>query len=327
LGNVQASSDRLIAESPLIQQVVGVIETVASSDVPVLLIGESGAGKGVLARHIHRSGQNADGPFVKINCAALPRDLLESELFGYERGAFTGAVARKPGHFEQAADGTILLDEIGALHLDLQAKLLHVLDDGWYRRVGGVKDLPVRARIVAATNESLEHAVARGDFRADLYFRLAVVWVEVPPLRERPEDIVALANHFFAAYGERYGGPTEIPSAEVLETMLDYSWPGNVRELKNFVQRCVLFPDRRHNLGSVQRPPAAAASEESTGAPSSLLDIGAAAAERAERRAALRVLEKTGWNRKAAAKELNVSYKTLLNKLSKWEVEGDREDQ
>jgi len=317
----RGSSDRFIAASQLITHVREIVDRVANSDVPVLLIGESGVGKGVLARYLHQSGRFADGPFVKINCAALPRDLLESELFGHERGAFTGAVARKPGRFEQAAGGTILLDEIGELPLDLQAKLLHVLDDNSFSRVGGTVDLPVKARIVAATNKSLEQSVANRTFRDDLYFRLAVVWIEVPPLRTRPEDIVALAEHFYAEYGGKYEVETGdgLPG-ELLEAMLGYDWPGNVRELKNFVQRCVLFPDRQQKLGTLararnQQP----RQDEVLRDGGSLLDIGAAAADRAERQAAMNVLQETGWNRKAAAERLNVSYKTLLNKLQKWE--------
>jgi transcriptional regulator with PAS, ATPase and Fis domain len=312
--------DRFITASQLIHQVREIVERVASNDVPVLLIGESGVGKGVLARYLHTTGRFADGPFVKVNCAALPRDLLESELFGHERGAFTGAVARKPGRFEQAAGGTILLDEIGELPLDLQAKLLHVLDDASFTRVGGTKELTLDARIVAATNKSLEQAVAKGTFRDDLYFRLAVVWVEVPPLRKRPEDIVALAEHFFAQYGGKYGVETDgDPTAELLNAMVEYDWPGNVRELKNFVQRCVLFPDQRQNLNELRRPRHQISREVEVEDGASLLDIGAAAADRAERQAALTALKETAWNRKAAAKRLKVSYKTLLNKLHKWE--------
>ena len=319
----RSGGDGLIAASPLMSQICNLVERVADSDVPVLLIGESGSGKGILARHLHESGRFGEGPFVKVNCAALPRDLLESELFGHERGAFTGAVARRPGRFEQAAGGTILLDEIGELPLDLQAKLLHVLDDNSYTRVGGTTEIPVKARVVAATNKALEKSVAEGKFRDDLYFRLAVVWIEVPPLRKRPEDVTALAEHFFDEYGERYDvdGSTGL-SDDLLQRMLEYDWPGNVRELKNFVQRCVLFPNQRQNLSAPRRPQRALDrvvdyAEHEKGA--SLLDIGAAAADRAEKEAALAALGETGWNRKAAAKQLNVSYKTLLNKLQKWE--------
>jgi len=315
------------------REVFEVATRVAQSDVPVLLIGESGAGKGVVARFVHDRGAFSDGPFVKVNCASLPRDLLESELFGHERGAFTGAVARKPGRFEQAAGGTILLDEIGELALDLQAKLLHVLDDNAFMRVGGTEQIPLNARVIAATNKALERAVAHDEFRDDLYFRLAVVWIEVPPLRKRPEDVIALARHFFEYCSAKYQSEGVEPDGELLERMLDYDWPGNVRELKNFVQRCVLFPDLARGSGWLrgQRPHAFdRAQDVADESDLSLLDIGAAAAEDAERKAALATLEQTGWNRKAAARQLNVSYKTLLNKLQKWAIDkggvADRED-
>ncbi len=318
------SGDRFIAASPLINQVREISARVANKDVPVLLIGESGTGKGLVARYLHTNGRYPDGPFVKVNCAALPRDLLESELFGHERGAFTGAVTRKLGRFELAAEGTILLDEIGELALDLQAKLLHVLDDHAFCRVGGTTEIPLRARIVAATNKPLEKAVAMGEFRDDLFFRLAVVWIEVAPLRKRPEDIVALAEHFFEKYADKYEVDRQGIPSDLLKAMVEYDWPGNVRELKNFVQRYVLFSDLDPGLTELRRRrshPAIDSDHPSEG--SSLLDIGAAAADRAEKRAALMALEETAWNRKAAAKRLNVSYKTLLNKLHKWE-QADR---
>lgn len=313
------SLDRFIGASRLINEVRAVAKRVADKDVPVLLIGESGVGKGLVARYLHTESQRAEGPFVKINCAALPRDLLESELFGHERGAFTGAVARKPGRFEQGAGGTILLDEIGDLALDLQAKLLHVLDDHTFCRVGGTTEIPLQARIVAATNKPLERAVAMGEFRDDLYFRLAVVWIEVPPLRKRPEDIIELSHHFFEKYADKYEVDHEGPSTQLLQAMVDYDWPGNVRELKNFVQRCVLFPEVNMALTELRRPRSFTRESEQPARGSSLLDIGAAAADRAEKKAAFLVLEETGWNRKAAAARLNISYKTLLNKLQKWE--------
>jgi len=321
--------DRFLAVSQAMCDVRAVASRVAPKDVPVLLIGESGSGKGILARSLHDDSCNADGPFVKVNCAALPRDLLESELFGHEKGAFTGAVTRRPGRFEQAAGGTIFLDEIGELSPDLQAKLLHVLDDHTFHRVGGSEELSLEARIVAATNKPLERAVSLGDFRDDLYFRLAVVWIEVPPLRRRPEDVVMLARHFFEVYSKKYEIGSEEISEELMEAMLHYDWPGNVRELKNFVQRCVLFSDLDTGLTELRRGRLMHRAEEEEQhvepASASLLDIGAAAAEQAEKRAAFLALEETNWNRKAAAKRLNISYKTLLNKLNKWDQSDDSE--
>ncbi len=317
--------NRLLAASGPMVQAQQLAERVAPKDVPVLVIGESGSGKGMLARYLHDHSKNPDGPFVKVNCAALPRELLESELFGHEKGSFTGAASRKPGRFEQATGGTIFLDEIGELAPSLQAKLLHVLDDNTFRRVGGTEDLYLQARVIAATNKPLERAVANGEFRDDLYFRLAVVWIEVPPLRRRPEDIVMLSSHFFGVYSRKYEASLEEFPNDLMEAMLEYEWPGNVRELKNFVQRYVLLGDpdaARKELRRGVRERLASSMEAPRTASTSLLDIGAAAAEQAEKEMAFSALEATNWNRKAAAKKLNVSYKTLLNKLNKWDLEG-----
>jgi transcriptional regulator with GAF, ATPase, and Fis domain len=211
--------------------------------VPVLLLGESGTGKEVIAREIHQKSRRRGRPFIKVNCAALPAELLESELFGHERGAFTGATAEKPGKFELADQGTLFLDEIGEMAVRLQAKLLQVLQDEEFFRVGGKKSVRVDSRVVVATNRDLEREIQLGNFREDLYYRLNVVAIRLPPLRERKEDIVPLVDHFMKKYGRKYkNGLAELPQ-EVLKAFIDYDWPGNVRELENMVRRLVVLKD------------------------------------------------------------------------------------
>ncbi|SEM70547.1 two component, sigma54 specific, transcriptional regulator, Fis family [Stigmatella aurantiaca] len=231
----------IISTSPAMRRARALVERIADTDVPVLLLGESGTGKEVIAREIHARSQRRNKPFIKVNCAALPGELLESELFGHERGAFTGATAEKPGKFELADQGTIFLDEIGEMAIRLQAKLLQVLQDEEFFRVGGKKSVRVDSRVVVATNRDLEKEIALGNFREDLYYRLNVVAIRLPALRERMEDVVPLTDHFLKKYGRNYiQGVSELPS-EVLRAFTEYEWPGNVRELENMVRRlCVL---------------------------------------------------------------------------------------
>ncbi|HYH98322.1 sigma-54 dependent transcriptional regulator [Hyalangium sp.] len=231
----------LISTSPSMRRARALVERIADTDVPVLLLGESGTGKEVIAREIHARSERRSRPFIKVNCAALPGELLESELFGHERGAFTGATAEKPGKFELADQGTIFLDEIGEMAIRLQAKLLQVLQDEEFFRVGGKKSVRVDSRVVVATNRDLEKEIALGNFREDLYYRLNVVAIRLPPLRERMEDVVPLTDHFLKKYGRNYiHGISELPG-EVLRAFTEYDWPGNVRELENMVRRlCVL---------------------------------------------------------------------------------------
>jgi transcriptional regulator with PAS, ATPase and Fis domain len=294
----------------------------------VLITGESGVGKEVLARFIHARSDRQDGPFVKVNCAALPQDLLESELFGYERGAFSGALRDKPGKFELAHRGSILLDEIGEMSPHLQAKLLHVLQDGEYSRLGARRSLSADARVLATTNARLTEAVAAGRFREDLYFRLDVIRIEIPPLRERRQDIPLLCEHFLRLYADKYKSPVRQLPADVLEAFMAHDWPGNVRELENAVRRYLILPSLKGSLAARAEaaPPAAkgrapaASTPPPTATPSpSLRAVGARAAEEAERQLVQRVLEDTRWNRREASRRLKISYKALLNKLKKWE--------
>jgi two-component system response regulator AtoC len=307
-----------VSVSTAMRKVFEMVDRIADADVPVLIRGESGVGKEVVARAIHARSQRSSKTFVKINCAALPSELLESELFGHERGAFTGAHAEKPGKFELADGGTIFLDELGEMHISLQAKLLQVLQDEEFYRVGGKKPIRVDARVVVATNRELEQEIEKGQFREDLYYRLNVVSVRVPPLRERKEDIPPLVQHFAAKYGNRYGSPPEI-RAEVIARFLQHGWPGNVRELENMVRRLVVLGDENAVLdelgvralakGDAAAPPAIELPEDG------LKAIARRAAMAAEREAIEQTLRLTGWNKRKAALRLKISYKALLYKI------------
>jgi transcriptional regulator with PAS, ATPase and Fis domain len=274
-----------------------------------------------LAQYIHKESNRGSCPFIKVNCAAVPSELLESELFGYDRGAFTGAMRDKPGKFELAGRGTILLDEIGEMSPLLQAKLLHVLQDGECYRLGGTKPVQTEARVLASTNCCLEEAVQKGNFRLDLFYRLNVIRMEIPPLRARPSDIPVLAEEFMAKYSARYArAPLSLPP-ELMEAFYRYSWPGNVRQLENTIRRFIVLPDVELACAELARTGTSLA-EGGDPASSSLREQSALAAEQAERRMVMKALDEVNWNRKAAAKRLGICYKSLLNKLRRWEVPG-----
>ena len=242
----QFSFEQIIGESPAVRRMTALARKVAESEVSsVLLQGESGTGKDLVAKAIHYASRRAEAPFVAINCAALPANLIESELFGYERGAFTDAKARKEGLFEQAEGGTLFLDEIGELEIGLQAKLLRVLEEGAFRRVGGLKDIPLDVRVVAASNRDLKAESEAGRFRLDLYYRLSVIQIDVPPLRERGDDILLLAAHYIETLGERLKLRRKVSglSQEVVEAFRGYAWPGNVREMRNLIERALILED------------------------------------------------------------------------------------
>jgi len=315
----------LLDGSPRMRAIGTVIENVADTDATVLIRGESGVGKDLVARAIHAASSRRRGPFVKVNCAAIPVGLLESEFFGHEKGAFTGAHRRKHGQFEYANQGTIYLDELAELPLALQAKLLHVLQDFQFSRVGGHQLLEVDTRVIAATNRDLEDAMARGEFREDLYYRLNVVEIKVPPLRERREEIPALASRFLARFNSQYGRQKQL-MPETLARLTEYSWPGNVRELENVIRRLAVLGDDEqamealmsrsrnghngyngHNGHGSVPPPILA---------EGLREVGRRGAREAERKALLEVLDRVSWNRTEAARILKVSYKTLLKKIS-----------
>ncbi len=307
-------------------QIRAICDQVAEADVPVLILGESGVGKEILARYLHAQSGRRE-PFVKVNCAALPADLLESELFGHERGAFTGAQREKPGKFELAGEGTILLDEIGEMSPLLQAKLLHILQDGEYTRLGGTRTLTSGARIIAATNKRLHTLVAKGEFREDLFFRLNVITVEVPPLRERPEDILSFCDRFVEQYRVKYKSQVKKLPEALLSDFVRYRWPGNVRQLENAIRRYLLLPNLEQALAELRNDqPQAAAPDPPDGV--SLKNLASDAAERVEKELVFRTLNELNWNRRQAAKRLNICYKSLLNKLHRWSTEQpEGEDQ
>ncbi len=326
LASVDDPMDSVVWVSPAMQRVRDLIHQVADTDVTVLIQGQSGTGKEIVARTLQSASSRRDRPFVKVNCAALPGNLLESELFGYERGAFTGANARKPGRFELADRGTIFFDEIGEMSPPLQAKLLQVLQDGQFSRLGGNHDITVDVRVVAATHRRLEEMVRQGSFREDLYFRLNVVTVFLPPLSERREEVPLLIESFLRRFAARYARPVPRLSERLVRAFERYSFPGNVRELENMVKRVVVLQSEDaiadEILGAQRRvePPASAADRvvkqiERADGPISLKEIGRKAALEAEREALRRVLYQTNWNRKKAARILEVSYKTLLQKI------------
>jgi two-component system response regulator AtoC len=305
--------------SPEMQEVWEIVRQAAGADVTVLICGETGTGKDLVARSIHHLSSRRNQPFVKVNCAAVPRELLESELFGHERGAFTGAHQLKIGKFESANHGTVFLDEIGDLHPALQAKLLHVLQDGTFSRVGGKSTIKVNVRVLAATNQDLERAVAAERFRQDLYYRLNVIQIVVPPLRERLEEVALLANYFVNRYSALYNRHGFQLSPMTIDRLVRYTYPGNVRELENIIKRLIVLNDplmKRTTLATVggsgqsetaaERPPAEVVS---------LKDIARTAARAAEREAIARVLTQTSWNRVRAARILKISYRALLYKI------------
>jgi two-component system, NtrC family, response regulator AtoC len=306
-----------ICTSPAMEAVRDLVAKVASTNAAVLLLGESGVGKEVVARAIHRASPRAAQPLLKINCAALPDELLESELFGHQRGGFTGAYRDKPGKFELAQKGTIMLDEIGEVPLRLQAKLLHVLQDGEFTRVGGERTLQTDVRVLAATNRDLVQEIAAGRFREDLYYRLNVIEIRIPPLRERREEIPALIDALLAAANAQYGGAVEIAPA-IRRRFVEYSWPGNVRELENVIKRMVVLGDGSRLAveleaeGAEPAMTAAATVDVGTG----LKQIARRAARDAERLAIADMLQRTHWNRAKAARMLGISYKALLYKIT-----------
>jgi two-component system, NtrC family, response regulator AtoC len=316
----------ILSTNPKVLKIKEIAKHVADTDVPVLITGESGVGKEVIARYIHSHSLRHDKPFVKVNCAALPNDLLESELFGYERGAFTGALNDKPGKFELADKGTLLLDEIGEMTPHLQAKLLHVLQDSEYTRLGAKRTIRVDARVLASTNINLEEHVGNGKFREDLYFRLNVIRIDIPPLRERREDIPVLCNYFLCRYRDRYKSSVEEITPSLMDSFLRYEWPGNVRQLENAVKRYLILPDMNVNLSELKDQTLSSATAPAAAKPKednmSLKDVGTRAAEQAEKELVLRVLEETSWNRKQAARRLNICYKALLNKLKRWQIDN-----
>ncbi len=316
--------------SPKMRQLHQMVLQIADARVPILILGESGVGKDVVARSIHRNSKLAAKPFVKVNCAALPAELTESELFGYQKGAFTGADIDRPGKFEFANGGTIFLDEIAEFTPGVQAKLLQVLQDGRFTRLGSNQEISVDVRIIAATNRRLEEAIQNGRFRQDLYYRLNVVTLDLPPLRERREEILELSSYFLAKYGQEFrSGVVTIPP-ELKEAFLAYHWPGNVRELENTIKRFMVLQDtdairqelesRTSKQTSAEIDALADSYIEASDNDLDLKEISRKAALTVEKSMILKTLNKTSWNKWRAAKELRVSYKTLLSKIEQHDI-------
>ena len=289
---------------------------VASANVPVLIHGESGTGKDIIARMVHCLSPWKSGPFVKVNCPAIPGTLLESELFGYERGAFTGAYGSKPGRVEMAHRGTLFLDEISELDMSLQSKLLQLLQDGQFCRIGAQADKKVEVRIVCATNRRLEEEIENGTFRQDLFYRINVVNLFMPPLRERRNDIENLANYFLDYYNRKYNCRAKAISPELMEVLQKYHWPGNVRELENLVKRYVILGSEDVITSDLQpRDPDLLTTDINFDGPISLKKLTRQATRALERKIILKVLHNHHWNRKQAARTLNISYRALLYKI------------
>ena len=328
LGSLECSST-MIGASPRFVKACQAMICAAKHDVGVLLLGETGVGKELFAENIHALSPRKDKPLVAVNCSAIPTELWESELFGHEKGSFTGAHATKHGKMELADGGTLFLDEIGDMSPAAQTKLLRVLDNKSFERVGGTRTIKVNVRIIAATNADLQKKMREGNFRKDLFYRLEVVTIVIPPLRDRKEDIPALTKFYLERLGERYGKSISGLAPEQLSFLTNYSWPGNVRELINMLTKALVvesgnrdnlisIPNFPHSGLSVPVPSKIVKKEEGE---ISLKQVAAKAAEAAEKEVVLRILEETDWNRKETARRLKVCYKVILNKLKKWGID------
>lgn len=312
------SFDNIIGRSPAMQEIFATIERVAPTSATVLIAGESGTGKDLIARAIHYHSPRRDYPFVKINCAAIPESLLESELFGYEKGAFTGATTSKPGKFEQADKGTVFLDEIGEIPPAIQVKLLRVLQDKEFERLGSNRTRRVDVRVIAATNADLRAAIESGQFREDLYYRLNVVPINVPPLRQRKEDIPALVEHFIRKYSQEFGRPVKGISNEALEILMKHHWPGNVRELENVIERAlVLCSGDRIEASDIKLDPVT----KPAGLDSDFFLPEGTTLEEHERQLILKALERAKGNKSLAARMLGITRNALRYRLSQMGLE------
>jgi two-component system response regulator AtoC len=315
-----------VRSSKRMREIEGQAKLVASSDIPVLILGESGTGKEVLAMYTHKMSRRSKKMFMKINCAAMPAELLESELFGYEQGAFTGAAKMKPGKFETCDGGTIFLDEIGEMPAILQAKLLQVLQDGTFSRLGGRTSMRVDVRIIAATNVNMKQAMAEKSFREDLYYRLNGISLVLPPLRERTEEIPSLVSYFMRKGAAKYGLRPMSISSELMTLFSEFPWPGNLRELENVINRLLVMQDEKSIVEEVTLRPASGISADRAAAVGNAPHLGGLKEMvrdlkgEAESVAITHVLEAKGWNRRAAASSLQISYKALLYKIKQYDL-------
>jgi DNA-binding NtrC family response regulator len=314
------SFEEIVGESPAIQLLQQTINTVAPSDANVFVWGESGTGKELVAKALHSKSKRASKPFIAINCAALPKDILENELFGHEKGAFTGALSQKPGCFELADGGTLFLDEIGEMSTETQAKLLRAIEEQSFRRLGGRHEIKVDVRVIAATNREISTALEQGLLRSDLYYRLSVVELELPPLRNRKHDILPLANHFLRLFGLKYGKDVKGFTSDYVEMLQSYHWPGNIRELRNAIERAIVICPGE-SISVLDLP------EKILKTQTEIMHISipiGSSVEEAEKKLILETLASVGNNKAKAARILGVSRKTLHNKLHSfdWRLEG-----
>jgi two-component system, NtrC family, response regulator AtoC len=307
--------DLVFGRSEVMRGVRRKVEKVAGANIPVLIRGESGTGKEVIARLIHTRSPWGSGPFVKVNCPAIPGTLVESELFGYQKGAFTGANGTKPGRVEMAQNGTLFLDEIAELEPGLQAKLLQLLQDGQFCPIGGQEDKRIDARVVCATNRNLEHEIQQGSFRQDLFYRINVVNIQLPSLRDRAEDIPIISDSLRQMYSERFNRPTKALSARKLEIMQRYHWPGNIRELENLIKRYVILGTEDVIQLEVDREKSTFDCDAAIDGSSSLKKVTRQAIRELESKIIVKTLRAHNWNRRRAATALDISYRALLYKL------------
>lgn len=308
----------LFGQSEELKRIRHTVDRVTSVRIPILIQGESGSGKEVLANYIHGCAPWSDAPLVKVNCAAIPGSLLESELFGFEKGAFTGAVSNRPGKFELANGGTIVLDEIADIDGGLQAKLLQVLQDGRFSRIGDLEERRVNVRIICITNRHIEAEIEKENFREDLFYRINVVSIQMPPLRHRLEDLPMLVEYFLDAYGERFGRRPSPLSSTVMERFRRHTWPGNIRELENYVKRYVILDSAESILNEMEersRAPMSSGFQLPPVTDFSLKRFSKLASQQAEHYLILEALKNTRWNRRRAAELLGISYRALLYKI------------
>lgn len=322
----------IIGRTPTMQTVFDIIDKVADSPTTILITGESGTGKELISRALHEQSPRAKKPFIRINCAAIPKELIESELFGYEKGAFTGAVGSKPGRFELANEGTLFLDEIGEIPMEMQVKLLRALQEQEFERVGGIRTIRVDVRLIAATNQNLEKLISEGRFREDLYYRLNVVPIRMPALRERKEDIAALCEHILEKYNTRLRRSVGRITKQAISALTEYEWPGNIRELENVLERMILFCSG-DELTTEDIPPELLGAPvthhvvevDADGAVGPLKDLVKETTVRVEKAAIIKALDETNGNVTRAAQLLQISRKSLQNKMKEYDLRDDSE--
>lgn len=318
-----ARSQIILTTNAYFKEILTLARKVANLTTPVLIMGESGSGKELLARYIHEMSARNSASFVGVNCAAIPKDLMESEFFGFEAGAFTGANYSREGFFESANQGTLFLDEVAEMPMSLQVKLLRAIQEGEVRRLGALRSTEVDVRIISATNKSLEHEIDKKLFRDDLYYRIGVFVLEIPPLRDRKDDIPLLAKYFSEKFAKKQGRLTPVLSEDALRQLIAYSWPGNVRELENVIERALIFSEERIEPEHLQFMKGV----DDTCSVKSLAEISQIALQNAESAAILQALSMTGGNRVKAAGLLEVSYKTLLNKIRLYNINLREDDE